>query len=94
MLSLLFLCNTASATELLWDGNYRTRGQYFNSLSLSDTNALSEGVSSGLTHRFRLMPTWKLDYKTTIQAQMDLLPYTNWGSDVTTMQTQPCLLIC
>ncbi len=82
MLSLFFLINTASATELLWEGNYRARGQYFNSLSLSDTNTLSEGVSSDLTHRFRLMPTWKLDYKSSIHAQMDLLPYTNWGSDL------------
>ncbi len=82
MLSLFFLCNTASATELLWNGNYRTRGQYFNTLSLSETNTLSEGISSGLTHRFRLMPTWKLDYKSSIHTQMDLLPYTNWGSEV------------
>ena len=28
------------------------------------------------------MPTWKLDYKSSIHTQMDLLPYTDWGSDV------------
>ena len=37
------------------------------------------------------MPTWKLDYKNSIHTQMDLLPYTDWGSDVSVNYSDPVM---
>ena len=77
----LFLLSSAHATQLIWDGHYRTRAQLFNSLSLSDTSSLAEGQSTENTHRFRLQPTWAIDHQTQITTQIDILPYTLWGAD-------------
>ncbi len=81
LLGCLTLLSSAEATQLSWDGHYRTRAQYFNSLSLSESNPLSEGASRETTHRLRLQPTWSVDHRSSVTAQLDLLPYTLWGTE-------------
>jgi hypothetical protein len=74
---------SASGAELLWDGHYRARGQYFNSLSLADSegNNNSEGAAALIDHRLRLQPGWLMSDKVGLFAQLDLLPYTMWGHE-------------
>ena len=70
----------AHAADVIWNGHYRMRAQRFDSLSLSDTNPNSEGVSTAATHRLRLQPAIRVHSKLTVFAQFDVLPYTLWGS--------------
>ena len=72
--------NPAHATELLWEGHYRTRADIFDSLSLSAENAQAEGLSSALNHRARLAPTWHLSHTVRLHSQIDLLRGVRWGS--------------
>lgn len=69
----------AGATELVWDGFFRSRARYFNSLSLSDTNTYAEGASFGLDNRLRLQPGWLLSDHVAIYTQLDLLAGLPWG---------------
>lgn len=71
------------ATELTWEGHFRSRARYFDSLSLSDTNAYAEGASMGLDTRLRLQPGLVLSDKVAIYTQVDLLPYVSWGDEAT-----------
>ena len=73
---------TASAAELVWDGHYRARGQFFNSLSLSDTNERAEGASALIDHRLRIQPGWLLSDRVGLFTQLDVLPYVLWGDEV------------
>ena len=77
--ALLLFSTSASAAEVVWDGHYRARGQYFNSLSLSNTNANAEGAATYMDHRLRLQPGWLMSDRVGLFAQLDLLPYTLWG---------------
>jgi hypothetical protein len=82
---LLLLASTvpsAHATELIWDGHYRSRADLYSSLSLSDENAQSEGLSSYLDHRLLLQPTWHLTNRVRIHSQLDLLRGVPWGSEI------------
>lgn len=71
----------AGAAELVWDGFYRSRAQLYDSLSLSDTNEYSEGVSASLDHRFSLRPAWHLSDRASLHAQVELLPFAVWGDE-------------
>jgi hypothetical protein len=79
----LALSSFSHAAEVKWNGFYRARAQRFDSLSLSDTNPNAEGISSAITHRFRLEPTWSANHKVSVHAQLDFLPYTLWGDEPT-----------
>ena len=83
-LALLFIAGRGNATELVWDGSYRMRARYFNSLSLSDTNDYAEGSSFGIDHRLRLQPGWLLSDRVGIYTQVDLLPFVTWGESADT----------
>lgn len=83
-LALLFFAGRADATELVWEGSYRMRARYFDSLSLSDSNDYAEGNSFGFDHRLRLQPGWLLSDRVAIYTQLDLLPYVSWGDSVDT----------
>ncbi len=84
-LLLLALAPTAaSATEVVWDGHFRSRARYFDSLSLSDTNAYAEGSAFGWDSRLRLEPAWHLSEHVSIHTQLDLLPYVSWGDSALT----------
>ena len=81
---------TADAAELIFDGHYRSRAQFFNSLSLSDTNPNAEGGAAYIDHRLRLQPGWLMSDKVGLFAQLDLLPYVLWGDEVV-QRTDPSL---
>lgn len=70
---------SAHATELVWDGFYRARARYFDTLSLSSDNSNAQGVSFWLDHRMRLQPGWLLNDAIAIRAQLDLLDGVYWG---------------
>ena len=79
--ALLIAPLSAPAAEVVWDGHYRARGQYFNSLSLSNTNTNTEGAAALIDHRLRLQPGWLMSDKVGLFTQLDLLPYTMWGNE-------------
>lgn len=76
-----FLPSKAMATELVWDGHYRTRFHLFDSLSVSNENPRSEGAAVHMDHRLRLRPGWLITDHVSLFTQLDLLPYTLWGED-------------
>lgn len=82
-LAALAVCADANATELTWEGHFRSRARYFDSLSLSDENNYAEGSSFGLDTRLRLQPGLVLSDKVAIYTQVDLLPYVSWGDEAT-----------
>ena len=84
----LTLAQPAQATELTFDGYYRSRGELFNSLSLSGTNEDAEGASSSFDHRLRLQPNFLISDQVALRAQLDILAWTRWG-DQPTITTDP-----
>lgn len=84
LLTALLSSSPASAMELTWEGYYRARGLLYDSLSLSNTNAASEGTSNYLDHRLLLRPNWLLTPNAAVHAQIDLLPLTRWGEQPAT----------
>ncbi len=72
--------STAHATEVVWDGHYRARGEFFDSLSLSDTNSNAEGAAWTMNHRLRLRPGFRISDQVSLFTQVDVLPYVSWGS--------------
>lgn len=83
-LLLLLGPTSANATELVWDGHFRSRARFFDSLSLSDTNAYAEGSSFWWDNRLRLEPTWFMSDHVSVHAQLDLLPFVSWGDEAVT----------
>lgn len=83
---LLLALPHAQASDLVWEGYFRSRGQLFDSLSLVDatTNENSEGLSLALDNRLSLRPTWRINEHASIHAQLDLVPFTVWGSTTDT----------
>ena len=79
LLALLTAAPDARAADLTWEGYYRARLLAFDSLSLSDTNALAEGAAAGVDHRARLAPQWTLSERAQLHAQLDLLAYQDFG---------------
>ena len=75
----LILSNPAHAADVFWEGMYRLRGQYFDTLSLSDSNSDAEGASNLLTHRLRLQPNWRISPKLSLHTQLDILPFESFG---------------
>lgn len=71
----------ASATELVWDGFYRSRVLVYDSLSLSDSNENAEGLSSVIDHRFSVRPSWLLSEHASLHGQVEVLPFEAWGSE-------------
>jgi len=87
---------TAGATELTWEGYYRARGRFFDSLSVSNAASLNlpsedqnvletEGVSLWMDHRMRLQPNWLLSEHASLHAQLDLLGFLNFGDQPETI---------
>lgn len=79
MLALLLFSAPVSASELVWQGFYRARGQVFDSLSLSTTNAYSEGTSNSFDHRLLLRPSWMISEHAAIHAEIDVFKLALWG---------------
>ena len=84
MLALLLLSAPVDATELVWQGFYRGRGQIFDSLSLSTTNAYAEGTSNSFDHRLLLRPSWMISEHAAIHAQVDVFKLAVWGETADT----------
>ena len=84
MLSVLALAlpSTASAVEVAWDGHYRTRVRYFDSLSLSslETNEFSEESSMWTDHRLDLRPKFTFSNSVSLHTGFELLPFNTLGS--------------
>lgn len=78
-LALLALLPSVSASELVWDGYYRGRGLFYDSLSLSDSNVAAEGGSQFLDHRLLLQPSFLISEHAALHAQIDVFAYTLWG---------------
>ncbi|MEC7987104.1 MAG: hypothetical protein VX278_18185 [Myxococcota bacterium] len=83
LLGLYLSIASSQAAEVFWDGMYRVRGQYFDTLSLSDTNTLSEGSSNALNQRLLLIPHWRISSALSVHSQLDLLSYAPFGSEGT-----------
>jgi hypothetical protein len=92
--ALALFSHSAGATELTWEGYYRARGRFFDSLSVADAGTLAvpdsdqletEGVSLWMDHRFRLQPNWLLSEHASLHAQLDLLPFVNFGEEPETI---------
>jgi len=81
---LLLLSPSAAATELVWDGFYRGRFQFYDSLSLSTTNANAEAASAAADDRLTLRPSWLLSEHAALHGQLDLYPYRLWGAETAT----------
>lgn len=75
--------DSSAAAELAWDGHYRARAQYFDSLSLSETNGAAEGAAFAVDHRLRLQPGFLLSDKVGLFLQLDVLPFVQWGDQAT-----------
>ena len=85
----------AGATELTWEGYYRARGRFFDSLSVANSASLNlpddnnvldtEGVSLWMDHRMRLQPNWLLSEHASLHAQIDLLPFLHFGDQPETI---------
>jgi len=73
--------NPAQAAEVVWDGHYRTQVRYFDSLSVSADNELTEESSMWTDHRLRLQPTFILSDKVRLHTELDLLPFVTWGDE-------------
>lgn len=82
ILALLLSSPSAHATELVWEGFYRGRALYLNSLSLttSEQNELAEGASMYMDHRLSLRPAWLLSEHASLHAQIEAVPFTVFGS--------------
>lgn len=70
---------TARAAEVVWDGHYRAEGHFYDSLSLSDSNANAEGTSAWFDHKARLRPGFLMSDAVGLYTQLDLLPFVMWG---------------
>jgi len=79
LLALLLLSSPASATELVWQGYYRARGQLFDSLSLSESNPNAEGTSNSFDHRLLLRPSWMISDHAAVHAEVDVFKLSLWG---------------
>ncbi len=79
MLLLLSLVHSTLAAEVAWDGHYRARSVFVDSLSLSDTNTSAEGLSWSADHRLRLQPGFLLSSQVSLFTQLDLLHGVTWG---------------
>jgi hypothetical protein len=79
---------TAQATEVVWDGHYRTQVRAFDSLSLSLTNDAAEGTSMWADHRLRLQPGFILSDKIRLNTEVDILPFARGGTDAV-LNTDP-----
>jgi hypothetical protein len=81
LLSGLLVPGGLHAAELDWNGYYRARGLIYDSLSLSETNALSEGTSNLIDHRLQLEPRFILSERVGLFAQIDGLNLVPWGDN-------------
>ena len=81
MFSLIFssLFSTAHATEVFWDGHYRTQAHFYKSLSLSASNENAIDRFSSLQHWGSLRPSWVMSPKVRLHSQLDLLYFQNFG---------------
>jgi hypothetical protein len=83
-LLLLALANSrpAAAAEVVWDGWYRARGIYTNSLSLAseEESPNSEGAAFVVDHRLNLRPRFLLSDKAAVHLELDFLRLVPWGT--------------
>lgn len=77
--ALLSYALPARAAEVVWDGHYRAEGHFYDSLSLSSTNANAEGVSAWFDHKARLRPGFLMSDSVGLYTQLDLLPFVMFG---------------
>ena len=91
--ALALVSPVAGATELTWEGHYRARGQFFESLSVANADSLNEaeveldaeGLAMSFDHRFRLQPNWLLSQHASLHAQFDLFPFLEFGNQPETI---------
>ena len=74
---------SANALEVAWDGHYRTRVRYFNSLSLAsiEDNERSEESSMWTDHRLLLQPSFVFSDAVRLNAGMQFLPFNTMGAN-------------
>ena len=77
----------AHAVEVSWDGHYRSRIRFFDSLSLAATadNENAEGTAWSADHRLRIQPGFQLSNQVSLFVDMDVLPFNDWGGNPVTM---------
>ncbi|MFZ5476070.1 MAG: hypothetical protein ACOZNI_04790 [Myxococcota bacterium] len=76
----------ALAGELVWEGFYRGRGLFYDTLSLAaaEGNDATEGSSQSFDHRMSLRPTWRVSEHASLHAQLELNAFTTWGEETAT----------
>lgn len=89
MLSILALIvpSSASAMEVTWEGHYRTRVRYFDTLSLAtvENNEFSEESSMWTDHRLQLLPSFVFSDAVRIRTGLKVLPFNTFGAHPVSM---------
>ena len=83
-LALLAWSPELAAAEVTWDGFYRGRAEFFDSLSLTNANPNGEGGAWTMDHRARIQPGLILSERVSLHTQLDLLPYQGFGDSLVT----------
>lgn len=83
-LALLAWSPELAAAEVTWDGFYRGRAEFFDSLSLTSANPNGEGSAWMMDHRARIQPGLILSERVSLHTQLDLLPYQGFGDSLVT----------
>ena len=86
MLFFLSFLSTSQATEVFWDGHYRSQGHFYDSLSLSESNSNALGALQYANHWLSLRPTWKITSKVALHSQLDFLYLQPFGASATYFQ--------
>ena len=69
---------SAQASDVFWDGFYRSQAHYYDSLSLSDGNTSIDRLSYA-NHWMSLRPKWAITDKVSLHSQMDMLYQQGFG---------------
>jgi hypothetical protein len=83
MLLLLSLLSNSFASEVFWDGHYRSQAHLYRSLSLSNSNSNALDSIHYANHWLSLRPTWKINSKTAVHSQLDFLYLQSFGATST-----------
>ncbi len=74
---------SATAMEVAWDGHYRTRVRYFDSLSLAkvEDNSASEESAMWTDHRLQLQPAFVFSDAVRLHTGFEFLPFNTLGAN-------------
>lgn len=79
MIFILSLLSTSQASDVFWDGHYRSQAHLYKSLSLSTSNTNAIEQIQYVNHWFSLRPSWKINSKVAVHSQLDFLYLQNFG---------------